>query len=159
MIDQRAAYQSGSGESIVREIRPQLLWIGNAADARDFRTIHARGIAAIVQLAYEEPCIEAPRDLIVHRIPLVDGGCNDPALLSLAVDVLTALIGRRIPTLVTCSHGLSRSPCIVATALASAEQRSPRTVLEEIVAGVPADISPPLWSQTHHIVTAERRHP
>lgn len=143
----------------MREIRPQLLWIGNAADARDFRTIHACGIAAIFQLAYEEPCIQAPRDLIVHRIPLVDGGGNDPALLSSAVDVLTALIERRIRTLVTCSHGLSRSPCIVAAALARAEQRSPRTVLEEISAGVPADISPPLWNEIHHIAIAERRHP
>ena len=140
----------------MREIRPGLLWIGNAGDSRAYRTIHACGIRALVQLAYEEASPEAPRDLIVHRIPLIDGGGNDAALLAVAIDALKALIEQRIPTLVTCSQGMSRSPCIIAAALARAERRSPPTVLGEIVAGLPADISPPFWNEVCH-VTYERR--
>lgn len=135
----------------MREIRPGLLWIGNAGDSRVFRLIHASGIRALVQLAYEEPCVQAPRDLIVVRFPLLDGGDNDAVLTTLAIQAIISLVERRVPTLVSCSNGLSRSPCLVAAALAICEQRPLPQVLAEVIDTAPADISPPFWNHIVHV--------
>ena len=138
----------------MRQLRAQPVWIGNAGDGRDFRAIHAHGIRAIVQVAYEEPCLEAPRDLILSRIPLMDGSENDPALTRLAIGSLVALIRARVPTLVACSNGLSRSPCIVAAAFSLVEGRALGTILEETIGTSPADISPQFWNHVREVSAA-----
>lgn len=141
----------------MREVRPGVLWIGNARDSRSFRLIHSAGIRALVQLAYEEPCVEAPRELVVERFPLVDGGGNDRAVTALAVEALAALIDAHVPTLVTCSNGLSRSPCIVAAAVAQLQQRPLQPVLEEIIGRMPADVSPQFWNHVVDVIAAPAR--
>ena len=45
----------------MREIIPTRLWIGNATDARNFTGVLGLGIAAIVDLAVEEPPIQFSR--------------------------------------------------------------------------------------------------
>ena len=64
---------------------------------------------ALVQLAAEEPVIQAPRDLIHVRIPLLDGPGNRAEFLTLAIRTVAALLTLRVPTLVCCGAGMSRS--------------------------------------------------
>ena len=133
----------------MRQVQGRQVWIGNASDSRNFREIHARGIRALVQLAHEEPCIEAARDLILSRVPLTDGLDNDPALTRLAIGSVLELIRAEIPTLVSCSNGLSRSPCVVAAAVSLIEGLPLNSVLQEVVGTGPADVSPQFW---HHVL-------
>src|SRR5436189_138299 len=64
---------------------------------------------------------DEPRELIYLRFPLLDGEDNEPALLIQAMQTVARLLQARIPTLVCCGGGLSRSPAIVAAALALAD--------------------------------------
>ena len=64
----------------MREVIDQL-WIGNAIDARDVTGVLGLGVAAIVDLAIEEPPIQYPRDVVYCRFPLIDGSGNQPAVL------------------------------------------------------------------------------
>lgn len=57
----------------MREVIPDLLWIGNAFDARDLKSVLDRGIEAMVDLAIEEPPVSPTRELVYCRLPLVDG--------------------------------------------------------------------------------------
>ena len=99
------------------EIQPNLLWLGNAHDVQNFEAIFDNGISAVVDVAYEEPATLLPRQLIYCRVPLNDGGGNEPNLILFAVETLLDLLKSEIPTLVACSAGLSRSPTIAAFAL------------------------------------------
>ena len=54
-------------------IAPHLLWIGHAGDGRDARAICGCGIEAVLQLATEEPLLQLPREILLFRIPIVDG--------------------------------------------------------------------------------------
>ena len=65
----------------MHQLTPHRLWIGNARDGRNFRTLFDQGIEAIVQLAIEEEPLQPPRDLIVLRFPLIDGAANNPHVL------------------------------------------------------------------------------
>jgi protein-tyrosine phosphatase len=127
------------------EVIPQSLWIGNAMDARNPRLVLDTGIAAVVDLAYEEPPAQLPRELIYCRFPLLDGLGNDPALLRLAVDAVQRLQAARTPTLVACSAGMNRSPIIVAVALATIRNEPADLVLQQLVESRPHDISRGLW--------------
>ncbi len=131
----------------MKQVRDHTLWIGHAGDGRDFRAILDAGIRAIVQLAIEEPPIQPPRELIFLRFPLLDGGGNDVAVLRLAIDAVLDLIEREIPTLVCCGAGMSRSPGIVAAALAHAYRSQPEQVLQVILQDRPSDVSPALWAE------------
>ena len=115
----------------MREIIPAHLWLGNAYDARAPQKLFDLGIAAVVDLAYEEAAAGLPRSLAYVRIPLVDGGGNDPRLLKWAIDTVESLIAAQIPTLVACGAGMSRSPCVAAAALARHRKESPETVLKQ----------------------------
>jgi shikimate 5-dehydrogenase len=84
----------------MREIVQNTLWIGNAGDKDDLRAIHNHSIAAVVDLAYEEPPTSLTRDLISLRIPLVDGDGNDVNQVRLAIRVISQLIKAATPTLV-----------------------------------------------------------
>jgi protein-tyrosine phosphatase len=123
------------------------LWLGNAADARDITAVLGHRIVAIVDLAMEEAPIHFPRDIIYCRIPLVDGAGNRPEIIRAAVDLTASLIDSRVPTLVACGAGMSRSPIIVAATLARVDGRSLEQALEDITLGVAHDISTSLWAE------------
>ena len=127
-------------------IDPYPLWIGHAGDDQDFTRVCDAGIEAIVDLAAEEPPALPPRDLIVCRVPLVDGPGNPLARLSLAVHTVAALAEAGIPTMVCCGAGLSRSPAVIAAALALAHGGSPGDWLARVAAHHHGDVSPGLWA-------------
>jgi protein-tyrosine phosphatase len=126
-------------------IEPHLLWLGHAGDCRDMAKVLDAGIEAVVQLAAEEPPAQFPREIIVLRIPLLDGADNPPAILRLAVSSVEQLLASHVSTLLCCSAGMSRSPAIAACALARLEQKEPATSLEAIRTRLATDISPSLW--------------
>ncbi|MBM4088984.1 MAG: dual specificity protein phosphatase family protein [Planctomycetes bacterium] len=130
----------------MREISRGRLWLGTAIDVRAVRALYDVGVEAVVDLAYEEPPAQLPRELWYCRFPLVDGCGNRIELLATALETVAALIRREVPTLVACGAGMSRSPAVLATALARVRQRSPDACLYELTTGKPHDISAPLWA-------------
>lgn len=135
----------------MREILPGQLWIGNAGDLRDPAATLARGVAAVVDLAASEPPATFPRDIIYSRIPLCDGAENTNATLQLAVATTMRLVTGRVPTMVACSMGMSRSPAIVAAALAQIKRCSPDVALARIAASGPLDVDAALWRNLKRI--------
>jgi protein-tyrosine phosphatase len=136
----------------MRSIIPGLLWIGSARDARDVRGLMDLEIAAIVNLALEEPPVVYPREVVCLRIPLLDGEGNSAELLSLAVGSIASLLAARLPTLVACSAGMSRSPILAAAAMAMVQGTSFEAALAEITAGGPHDCSPALWRDVRNLM-------
>lgn len=141
----------------MRQIQPHPLWIGHAGDGRDFRAMFDAGIEAVVYLAAEEPTVAAPRDLIACRFPLVDSTGNRPEALSLAIRTVAELIRRKVPTLVCCGAGMSRSPAVAAAALALFLGEPADDCLKQVVGeGLPADLMPGLWREIRDVITAEQ---
>ena len=140
----------------MRQIVPQLLWLGNARDARDASRLLDSGIAALVDLAMEELPARLPREVAYCRFPLTDGAGNPPGLLGSAVFATACLVRQRVPTLVCCGSGMSRSPAVVAVALALVRGDTPEESLRQVVAGCPHDVSPLLWSD---VMTVYRQRP
>src|SRR5258708_1657799 len=83
------------------------------------------GLEAVVRRAGEDPPLQPPRELIYCRFPLLDGSGNRGELLSVAVRTVGTLLERKLPTLVCCGAGMSRSPAIAAAALAFLNEESP----------------------------------
>ena len=137
----------------MREVLSQLLWVGHAGDGRDFRELFALGIRAVVQLALEEPPLHLPREFILFRFPLLDGAGNDPAVLGLAMNSVAGLIRLRIPTLVCCGAGMSRSPVIAAAALSAVSGDGFDECLERVTSRGPADVSPALWADVRNVLS------
>jgi protein-tyrosine phosphatase len=131
----------------MREAITNCLWLGNAMDARNISAVLALRIIAVVDLAMEEPPISYPRDIVYCRFPLVDGSGNRPEIIRAAVEVTASFIDSRVPTLVACGAGMSRSPIIVAAALARVDGRSLEQALDDITAGVAHDVSTSLWAE------------
>ena len=131
----------------MNRLQPYPLWIGHIGDARDLSLLYEHGVEVVVQLAIEEPVVATARDLVLLRVPLYDGTGNSAANLRLAVQVVSELIRERRPTLVSCSAGMSRSPVIVAVALARVEHREAVECLEEVRRAVPVDVSPGFWGE------------
>jgi hypothetical protein len=127
------------------------LWLGHAGDGRDFRQIVATGIRAVVQLALEEPSLAPPRELLYLRFPLLDGEGNEPALLKFAIRTVASLLQARLPTLVCCGSGMSRSPAVAAAALALVGDGDVSARLQEIEQFGPMDVSPGLWREIQSI--------
>jgi protein-tyrosine phosphatase len=98
-------------------------------------------------LADSEPMAALPRELVRCRFPLSDGGINPPWLLRMASDSVAAFLRARVPTLVCCASGMSRSVCIAACGLALAEGRSLDEALAVVAGSGPADVSPGLLAQ------------
>lgn len=139
----------------MREVVPGRLWIGNARDARDVRDVLQRGITAIIDLAIDEPPIVFPRDVFYCRAPLLDGEGNAPARLAAVLKLAASLIADRVPTLIACSGGMSRSPAIAAGAVALAYGGEPNAMLRQVLSNGPSDVSPGLWTavmESVHIV-------
>lgn len=138
---------------IMKQILDLPLWLGHAGDGRDYRQILDVGIQAIVQLAAEEPALSPPRDLLYLRFPLLDGEGNEPAILDLVVRTAAQLIAVRIPTLICCSGGMSRSPVIAAAALvrSGAWDGDMETCLTRLAQSLSIDATPALWAETKEV--------
>ena len=136
---------------MIREIHADLLFIGNAMDARDLRLLYDHRIAAVVDLAVNEPPAQLARDMIYCRIPLVDGDGNTNAVIDMAIRSATTLVQNRIRTLIACSAGMSRAPSIGAAVVSVLTERAPDDCLVEIIADAPSDISPILWSRVKSV--------
>lgn len=141
----------------MREVIANVLWIGNAQDARDVKGLLGLGIAAVVDLAMEEPPLLFPRDVVYCRFPLVDSDGNTPAVIKAAIDTTISFIQRAVPTLVTCDGGMSRSPAIVAAALAAINGTSPEQALEQVAAAGPHDVSATFWGEVRQASAGDRR--
>ncbi len=131
----------------MNQIFPHFLWLGHARESADYRQLFSTGIKAVVELAVEEPSSQLPRELIYCRFPLLDGAGNEAKLLSLAIRTVGTLLESRLPTLVCCSSGLSRSPAVAAAALALVSQEPPEQWLKRVAAHHPSDVSPGLWNE------------
>jgi protein-tyrosine phosphatase len=138
----------------MREVVLQKLWIGNAMDARDVTRVLDLGIAAIVDLTIEEPPIQFPRDVVYCRFPLIDGAGNSPAVLRAAIETTAILITSETPTLVACGAGMSRSPAVVATAIATTERIPLADALGRLTEGQPHDVSPSLLAEISKVLMA-----
>lgn len=131
----------------MRQVTGRLLWVGHAGDTRDPRSVMDAGIEAVVELADSEPLAALPRELIRCRFPLSDGGDNPSWLLQLAAETVAALLRGRVPTLICCGCGLSRSVCVAACGVALAERCPLDEALKAVVGSGPADVSPGLLAQ------------
>lgn len=130
----------------MREVIPGMVWIGNARDAQDVAGVRTHEIRAVVHLAIEEPPCLFPRDIIYCRFPLLDGEGNSFSILRTAVQTVSMLITAKVQTLVACSGGMSRSPAVVAAAIACATNESTDEWLRKITATGPHDVSSVLWN-------------
>jgi hypothetical protein len=139
----------------MRPISSEQLWIGHVGDARDSRAVHAAGIAALVDLAGNEPPLSPPRDLVYCRFPLIDGAGNPPWMLQIAIRTASELLQRNTPTLIFCSAGMSRSVAIAAAALSSVHGTTLEMELERVVRGTCADLSPGLWRDVKDAMGAD----
>lgn len=131
----------------MRRVPNHLLWVGNAGDMSDVRAVLAVGIEAVMEVADSEPLAHLPRELIRLRFPLSDGGTNPAWLLRLAANSLAALVQAKVPTLVCCRAGMSRSVCLAAAGLSIANGRPLNESLSLVASTGPADVAPELWDQ------------
>lgn len=129
----------------MRAVSSYSLWIGNAGDMRRVADLIDLGVAAVVDLAANEPVAVLPREIVYCRFPLLDGAGNERWMLRAAIETISGLLRDNVPTLVACSAGMSRSPALAAAAIARIEGRDPNECLMECVEGGPADVSPLLW--------------
>jgi hypothetical protein len=136
----------------MRPVSDRALWLGNAGDLWDARSVLAAGITAVVELADGEPFGVLPRELIRCRFPLSDGGDNPPWLVRLAVETVAALLRAGVPLLVCCSAGMSRSVCVAAGGVALAEARPLAESLALVAGTGPADVSPRLLVQLQQVL-------
>jgi protein-tyrosine phosphatase len=139
----------------MRQIADSSLFIGHAGDLHDVRSLHAAGIAAVLDLAANEPPATLTRDLIYCRLPLVDGAGNPEWLLRAAVVLLASFEREKIPCATCCSGGMSRSPAIAAAALAAARSIPAKVALEQVAAAGPIDVSPGLWRDVEAAIHAD----
>lgn len=131
----------------MNRIAPYPIWIGHATEGPDFVPILDEEIQAVVDLAAEEPPFLLPRDLISCRFPLVDGPGNSDAMLALAIGTVARLAAIEVRTLVRCGAGMSRSPAVVAAALALIHQEPAEDWLTRITHLHRSDVSPGLWNE------------
>ena len=130
----------------MREVIPERLWIGNAGDARDPSGVLDAGVTALVNLAAEELPPTLPRDILYSHFPLVDGPGNSAAMLKITVDTVVSLLREKIPTLVYCGAGMSRSVAIASAAVAHWRGETIEETLKALTDVIPHDVSPALWS-------------
>jgi protein-tyrosine phosphatase len=140
----------------MRQIIPNALWIGHVGDVRDPRAILNAGIVAVVDLALQEPPATLPRDLVYCRFPILDGSGNPAWLLRAAVETTARLVRDRVPTLIYCSSGMSRSPAVAAMAVAMAQNRPAPECLAEVTGAGPVDVSTSLWQDLCAILAARQ---
>jgi protein-tyrosine phosphatase len=135
----------------MRVVDAERLWLGTARDARDIKALHDHSLRAVIDLAAEEPPAQLSRDLVYCRFPLLDGDGNPVWLLQAAIETTARCIERRIPTLVACSGGMSRSPVIAAAALSVSGRGSLDDCLVRVIGDGPRQVSPGLWNAVQSI--------
>jgi protein-tyrosine phosphatase len=131
---------------LIRGVFSNLLFVGNAIDARDLRLLYDNGIRAVVDLAINEKPAQLGREMIYCRFPINDGDGNSNAIIALVIRTVEALVRDDTRTLVACSAGMSRSPAIAAITLAVLSGREPDECLRQVIDRAPNDISPILWT-------------
>ena len=131
----------------MRHVEGYPLWLGHVGDVANPQGIISAGILAVVDLALNDSPASLPRDRTYCRFPLIDGAGNPSWLLRTAVETVACLLRSDIPTLVYCSAGLSRSPCIAGAAIALARGRPLDQGLKFVLQSGPADVSPALWAE------------
>ena len=141
----------------MHEIHPDMLWLGHSLDIREPRPLFEAGITAVVDVAFEEPPAQLPRQLVYCRFPLNDGGGNDPKILLQAVQTLIDLMAAGNPTIVACSAGMSRSPTIAAFALAALLSQDPDEVITRIAEIKSLELKPVLWNDVRNVFSRVRR--
>jgi hypothetical protein len=137
----------------VRRVPGYSLWLGHFGDVRDIHGLLAAGILAVVDLAINEPPADVTRELVYCRFPLIDGMGNPPWLLRAAVETVACLLRCDTPTLIACSAGLSRSPCIAAAAIARVHGGTAAEGLAIALQSGAADVSPGLWAEVREALT------
>ncbi len=141
----------------MREILPGKLWIGNAGDGRDAKRLLDAGVVAVINLAAEELSPVLPRSMTYCHFPIMDGAQDGQGILGVAIQTVVCLLKNQIPTLVYCGAGMSRSPAVVAAALAIVQGGNPDMTLRKIVTGYPHDVSPPLWEAVQRACRASQK--
>lgn len=139
------------------EIHRELLWLGHAGDVREPGPLFDAGITAVVDLAFEEPPAQLPRELIYCRFPLNDGHGNEPSVLLHSVQTVVDFIGAGRRTLIGCSAGMSRSPTIAAFSLAAYLSQRPEDVVARIAGLKTLEINAGLWSDVSDVFSRVRR--
>jgi protein-tyrosine phosphatase len=94
-------------------IVPNLLWLGGSSDATDIEAIKKLGIKAVLNLRTTK--LREVEGCQMYWHPLVDWFGNDQGEFDAAVQRLTELQAAKIPTLIHCHAGVSRSPTVLAT--------------------------------------------
>ena len=69
---------------------------------------------------------------------------------------LANLIEKKVPTLVVCGAGQSRSPAIAAAAIAVVFRKPADECLKEVAEHFPADVAPALWDEVKMLWKLER---
>lgn len=141
----------------MRALPDTTIHLGDRGDLRDPSLPRRLGITTVVDLALEEAPPVLDRERVLFRIPLTDGGGNDPQTLLLAIATVENLLRYNTPSLVVCSAGLSRTPAIVAAALSGLSGESLQSSLALICASGPADVSPALWASIQRALTLPGR--
>lgn len=129
----------------------EIVFVGNAIEARDIRLLYANQVAAVLDLAANEAPACLGRDHIYVRVPILDGEGNGDRELELAILTLVQLIRSGVKTLVACSAGMSRSPSIAAAAMALATNRTLDDCIASVTSHGPSDLSPALWNQVRKV--------
>ncbi|TWU38704.1 hypothetical protein Q31b_37820 [Novipirellula aureliae] len=136
---------------MIRDIFQNRLLISDAVSARDLKSIYDQDIAAVVDLAANEPPAVLGRDIIYCRFPLHDDESNTDEMLTAAIQCLRSLLQNNFRILVACSAGMSRSPTIAAAAISMMSGESLQDCLLSISSQVPHDVSPSLLESVVHI--------
>lgn len=131
----------------MNRVMPYPLWIGHGGEGLNVAQLFELGIEAVVELSAEEPSLALHRSLIACRFPLLDGAGNRAELLALAIRTVASLVKAGIPTLVCCSGGVSRSPAVVAAALALVNHQLPEESLKHVAITHHSDVAPGLWRE------------
>ena len=129
----------------MREIIPNVLWIGNAFDARNIKAVMDAGFRVVVDIAIEESPIQLPREIASCRFPLLDGEGNSPALIMAAIDLIVSCVNTQTKTLVACSGGMSRSLLIASAVVAQVKSIDLDDAIRRVTRAGPCDISPNLY--------------
>lgn len=127
------------------------LHVGDALDARDSKLLFDSGIRAVVDVAANEVAAQLLREIVYCRFPLLDGDGNEAELLRIAVETVVRLVKGKYRTLVACSAGMSRSPCVAAMASAILSGTNADECLRRVVENGPHDVSPLLWKRVKEV--------
>jgi hypothetical protein len=136
----------------MHQISNTSLWLGHRGDLDDMRQVLGQGIEALVDVATNEPPAHLPRETFYCRFPLVDNAENPPWLVKQAIATVAGLLREKVPTLVYCVAGMSRSPCIAAAALAVVRGIEFQDALTGIADQLGMDVTPALVGQVQAIV-------